>query len=93
MTMISVNADIGEGVGAWTIADAIALLDVLTDANLACPSRRLGHLAIDRRVRRYCRAVIRPAPRVLCWICIERHRVAKALNDRDPAGALLRGRR
>lgn len=34
--VISLNTDIGEGFGAWRIADDAALLDVVTDANLAC---------------------------------------------------------
>ena len=33
---ISLNTDIGEGLGMWTIADDDALLNVVTDANLAC---------------------------------------------------------
>jgi UPF0271 protein len=34
--VISLNTDIGEGFGAWQIADDAALLEVVTDANLAC---------------------------------------------------------
>jgi len=33
---ISLNTDIGEGYGSWTIADDGALLSLVTDANLAC---------------------------------------------------------
>ena len=33
---ISLNTDIGEGYGRWTIADDEALLAVVTDANIAC---------------------------------------------------------
>jgi UPF0271 protein len=33
---ISLNTDIGEGFGSWQIADDGALLDVVTDANVAC---------------------------------------------------------
>lgn len=35
-TKISLNTDIGEGLGAWRIADDEALLAIVTDANLAC---------------------------------------------------------
>lgn len=35
-TRISLNTDIGEGFGAWSIADDPALLKVVTEANLAC---------------------------------------------------------
>ena len=33
---ISLNSDIGEGFGAWSIADDAALLTIITDANVAC---------------------------------------------------------
>jgi UPF0271 protein len=33
---ISLNADIGEGFGNWTIADEETLLSAITDANVAC---------------------------------------------------------
>lgn len=36
MATISLNTDIGEGFGAWSIAADDALLGVVTDANLAC---------------------------------------------------------
>lgn len=35
-TRISLNTDIGEGYGSWRIADDDALLQIVTDANLAC---------------------------------------------------------
>lgn len=35
-TRISLNTDIGEGHGAWRIADDETLLRIITDANLAC---------------------------------------------------------
>ena len=35
-TRISLNTDIGEGYGAWSIADDASLLGTVTDANLAC---------------------------------------------------------
>jgi UPF0271 protein len=35
-TPISLNSDIGEGFGVWTVADDRALLEVVTDANVAC---------------------------------------------------------
>lgn len=33
---IDLNADMGEGFGAWTMGDDSALLDVVTSANIAC---------------------------------------------------------
>lgn len=34
--VVSLNTDIGEGYGAWQIADDAALLGTVTDANMAC---------------------------------------------------------
>lgn len=36
MTVIDLNADLGEGFGQWTLGDDDALLDVVTSANVAC---------------------------------------------------------
>lgn len=36
MTSIDLNADLGEGFGAWRLGDDDALLDVVTSANVAC---------------------------------------------------------
>ncbi|OHT81238.1 LamB/YcsF family protein [Mycobacteroides saopaulense] len=36
MTSIDLNADLGEGFGAWRLGDDEAMLDVVTSANLAC---------------------------------------------------------
>jgi UPF0271 protein len=48
---LSLNTDIGEGYGAWAIADDEALLGLVTDANLAC-----GFHASDPDImRRTCR--------------------------------------
>jgi UPF0271 protein len=33
---IDLNADLGEGFGAWTLTDDAALLDIVTSANIAC---------------------------------------------------------
>lgn len=35
-TPVDLNADLGEGFGAWTLGDDEALLDVVTSANVAC---------------------------------------------------------
>jgi 5-oxoprolinase (ATP-hydrolysing) subunit A len=35
-TRIDLNADLGEGFGAWTLGDDEALLEVITSANVAC---------------------------------------------------------
>jgi 5-oxoprolinase (ATP-hydrolysing) subunit A len=55
---IDLNADLGEGFGAWQLGDDAALLDVVTSANIACgfhagdPStmRRVCAAAVDRGV-------------------------------------------
>ncbi|WP_019925866.1 LamB/YcsF family protein [Nocardia sp. BMG111209] len=57
--MIDLNSDLGEGFGAWSMGDDIALLDVVTSANIACgfhagdPSimRRTCAAAVERGVR------------------------------------------
>src|SRR3954447_2272561 len=36
MSSIDLNADLGEGFGAWRLGDDDALLDVVTSANVAC---------------------------------------------------------
>ncbi len=58
MTVMDLNADLGEGFGRWTLGDDDALLDVVTSANVACgfhagdPSvlRRTCERAADRGV-------------------------------------------
>ena len=56
MTSIDLNADLGEGFGAWRLGDDDALLDVVTSANVACgfhagdPS--LMHRVCDRCAER-----------------------------------------
>lgn len=59
MTRIDLNADLGEGFGAWSLGDDGAMLDVVTSANLACgfhagdPAtlRRTCHAAAARGIR------------------------------------------
>jgi UPF0271 protein len=36
MTRLDLNSDLGEGFGIWTLGDDVALLDVVTSANVAC---------------------------------------------------------
>lgn len=56
---IDLNADLGEGFGAWTLGDDDALMAVVTSANIACgfhagdanTMRRLSALAVARGVR------------------------------------------
>jgi UPF0271 protein len=58
VSSIDLNADLGEGFGAWRLGDDDALLDVVTSANVACgfhagdPSlmRRVCRLAAERGV-------------------------------------------
>jgi len=59
VTRIDLNADLGEGFGAWSLGDDGAMLDVVTSANLACgfhagdPAtlRRTCHAAAARGIR------------------------------------------
>ena len=51
MTSIDLNADLGEGFGAWRMADDDGLLDVVTSANVAC-GFHAGDPSIMRRVCR-----------------------------------------
>lgn len=58
MAIVDLNADLGEGFGRWALTDDVALLDVVTSANVACgfhagdPSimRRVCELAVARGV-------------------------------------------
>jgi UPF0271 protein len=52
---ISLNTDIGEGLGAWTIADDDALLEIVTDANLACGA----HASDPDIMRQTCETAVR----------------------------------
>ncbi|HEY8480360.1 MAG TPA: 5-oxoprolinase subunit PxpA [Spirillospora sp.] len=49
MTVIDINADLGEGFGIWELGDDLALLDELTSANVAC-GFHAGDPSIMRRV-------------------------------------------
>lgn len=49
MTAIDLNADVGEGWGAWKMADDDGLLEVVTSANVAC-GFHAGDPSIMRRV-------------------------------------------
>jgi 5-oxoprolinase (ATP-hydrolysing) subunit A len=48
---IDLNADLGEGFGAWRMGDDEALLDVLSSANVACGFHAGDPLIMDRTVR------------------------------------------
>lgn len=52
MTRIDLNADLGEGFGAWRLGDDEAMLDVVTSANLACGF----HAGDPATLRRTCQA-------------------------------------
>jgi len=49
---VDLNADLGEGFGAWRLGDDESLLDVLTSANVACGF----HAGDPPTMRRVCRA-------------------------------------
>ena len=48
---VSLNADLGEGFGAYTLGDDAALMDVITCANLACGFHGGDPLVIQRALR------------------------------------------
>ncbi|WP_119727827.1 LamB/YcsF family protein [Thermomonospora amylolytica] len=54
MAVMDINADLGEGFGAWTLGDDAALLQIVTSANVAC-GFHAGDPVIMRRV---CRAAV-----------------------------------
>ena len=49
MSFIDLNADLGEGFGAWRLGDDEALLDIVTSANVAC-GFHAGDPSLMRRV-------------------------------------------
>ncbi|TYB38834.1 LamB/YcsF family protein [Actinomadura chibensis] len=49
MAIMDINADLGEGFGVWELGDDLALLDVVTSANVAC-GFHAGDPLIMRRV-------------------------------------------
>ncbi|NUW30685.1 LamB/YcsF family protein [Nonomuraea sp. SMC257] len=52
--VIDLNADLGEGFGIWTLGDDVALLDVVTSANVACGF----HAGDPVTIRRTCAAAV-----------------------------------
>jgi UPF0271 protein len=54
MTVVDVNADLGEGFGVWKLGDDSALLDVITSANVACGF----HAGDPLTMRRVCAAAV-----------------------------------
>ncbi|QKW37911.1 LamB/YcsF family protein [Actinomadura sp. NAK00032] len=60
MAVIDINADLGEGFGIWELGDDLALLDVITSANVAC-----GFHAGDPLImRRVCAAAVARGVRI-----------------------------
>lgn len=51
MTEIDLNADLGEGYGPWRMGDDMALLDLLSSANIACGFHAGDPAIMDRTVR------------------------------------------
>lgn len=49
---INLNADLGEGFGAWTMGDDDAMLDLVDSANIACGFHAGDPLTMRRTVRR-----------------------------------------
>ncbi|MET8336574.1 LamB/YcsF family protein [Streptosporangium canum] len=52
--VIDLNADLGEGFGIWRLGDDLALLDVVTSANIACGF----HAGDPLTIRRTCAAAV-----------------------------------
>ncbi|MER5321821.1 LamB/YcsF family protein [Streptosporangium roseum] len=52
--VIDLNADLGEGFGIWRLGDDMALLDVVTSANIACGF----HAGDPLTIRRTCAAAV-----------------------------------
>jgi 5-oxoprolinase (ATP-hydrolysing) subunit A len=52
--VIDLNADLGEGFGVWSLGDDLALLDVVTSANVACGF----HAGDPLIIRRTCAAAV-----------------------------------
>ncbi|PZG11727.1 LamB/YcsF family protein [Nonomuraea aridisoli] len=52
--VIDLNADLGEGFGVWRLGDDLALLDVVTSANVACGF----HAGDPVTIRRTCAAAV-----------------------------------
>jgi 5-oxoprolinase (ATP-hydrolysing) subunit A len=48
---IDLNADLGEGFGPWSMGDDMALLDVISSANIACGYHAGDPVIMDRTVR------------------------------------------
>ena len=49
---INLNADLGEGFGAWTMGDDAAMLDLVDSANIACGFHAGDPLTMRRTVQR-----------------------------------------
>ena len=60
MTAVDLNADLGEGFGAWRLGDDEAMLDVVTSANIACGF----HAGDPALLRRTCRAAAERGVRI-----------------------------
>lgn len=52
--VIDLNADLGEGFGVWQLGDDLALLDIVTSANVACGF----HAGDPLTIRRTCTAAV-----------------------------------
>lgn len=51
--MVDINSDLGEGFGAWSMGDDVALLSTVSSANVAC-GFHAGDPSIMRRTVRLC---------------------------------------
>jgi len=51
---IDINSDLGEGFGQWTMSDDVAMLDIVTSANIACGF----HAGDPSTMRKVCEAAV-----------------------------------
>ena len=60
MNRIDLNCDLGEGFGAWRFGDDLAMLDLVTSANIACGFHAGDPSTMLRTVRAAASLVIGP---------------------------------
>ena len=47
MTTMDLNSDLGESLGAWTMGDDAAMLEIVSSANVACGFHAGEHLGLE----------------------------------------------
>ena len=86
--MIDLNADLGEGFGIWRLGDDMALLDIVTSANVACGF----HAGDPVTIRRTCAAAVDRGVTIGAQVSYRDLAALRAQGDgRGAGGALRRG--